>query len=252
MRKLSALGLLAVLSLPACGGSSPSAPATPPSTLASRGVFVATASPNPIIAQDCTPALCGESTNRYAAVTAVTVAESAGLGGNIDFINVTLRNATTGVEPNTLNYGADEIARRAGGTNHVQGSGSLTVKDIGALYTLALGGRQATMTIAVQVTDDRANRSNLIVTVLVVRSAPRAPSPKWDATQLMSLFRERLLARLLHKRAISRALNEKMMSRSGPIARLRVFRNQQVRGSIPGAGSMFSAAARARFPRRRP
>jgi hypothetical protein len=168
MRKTLALGILAAL--PSCGGSSPSAPVgPPPTTLPSQGSFTASFSPSPIIAQDCTPALCGSSTNRFLATGALTITESAGLAGNVDFVLLTLRNATTGVELTPVTYTAnDMISRSSTGSNHIPANGSITIRPLGIIYTLSFGGRQGTLTYAIQVTDDRGNRHNLVVTVQVV------------------------------------------------------------------------------------
>jgi hypothetical protein len=119
------------------------------------------ASPNPIIAG------AGYSIYPYSAVFTLTVAESAGMGANINYVNVTLRNATTGVELNTINFSATDIINKAG-SNHVAGRGTLTVPNMGMYYSLSYGGRQATMTIAVQMQDDAGHTTNQVLTVPVV------------------------------------------------------------------------------------
>jgi hypothetical protein len=164
MRRLMAVGTLGLMTW-ACGGDSPTAPPPPPPPTAAS--ITVTASPNPIIAADCTPATCGNSGFRYAASTTLTVTESAGVGGNVDFVNMTLRSGTTNTEVGTLNFGSGEISSFAGGTNHVNPRGSLAIRNIGIVYTLGGNARQATMTVAVQFTDDKGNRTNHLVTVPV-------------------------------------------------------------------------------------
>jgi len=132
--------------------------------VATIAVIAVTVTPSPIIARDCTPAICSPG-YKFLIECTVRVEESAGLGGNVDLVNVTLRNATTGIEINTVNYGSAEISQRAG-SNHVASRGSISF-GLGEQYFLALGGRQATMTLTLQFTDDRGNKINKIVTVQV-------------------------------------------------------------------------------------
>ncbi|MEQ1759499.1 MAG: hypothetical protein ABL986_14355 [Vicinamibacterales bacterium] len=146
-----------------CGGNdSPTAPSAQTPTAAA---ITATVIPNPVIAIACTPTTCAAGLEFIASLS-VQISETAGLGGNVDFVNVTMRNATTGAEIGTLNYGADELIRRAS-TNHVNARGSLTIPNVGIVYRLAGGGRQGTVTVAVQFTDDRGNRLNQIISVPV-------------------------------------------------------------------------------------
>jgi hypothetical protein len=168
MRRLVAL---TALLLPACGGGSTNPTAAAAPVTPARADIVVTADPNPVIAEECRTAannVCGTSTNQFVATTAITIREAAGLGGNVNFINVTLRDVTTGIAGNTLNYGADEVARRAGGTNHINALGSLTVRNVGVVYTLPFNGREATMTITVSFGDDKGNTINNVITVRVV------------------------------------------------------------------------------------
>jgi len=81
-------------------------------------------------------------------------------------VNLTLRNATTGVELNTLQYNPTDITNRAS-TNHVAAKGTLNIP-FSILYTLSLGGRQATLTIAIQLKDDFGHTDNQTVNVNIV------------------------------------------------------------------------------------
>lgn len=146
-----------VMALAGCGGggSSPTAPAP------TAAVLSVTENPNPIIA--------GQGAQGFAlsAIFNVVVTESAGIGANVNFVNVTLRDATTGVEVGTVNLGANQIVQDAG-SNHVPAKGTLTIPNFAILYTLPLGGRQATLTIALQMQDDAGNVVNRTLTVPVV------------------------------------------------------------------------------------
>jgi hypothetical protein len=131
---VASLGVISLVS--ACGGgSSPTIPTMPPQPTA--GAFTASVAPNPIIAQDCTPAKCGNEGYQFFFDSTVTVTESAGRGGNVDFINVTMRNDTTGIELKTYNFTANDVIKYAG-ANHVNGMGKLTIPNSGLIYRLAL------------------------------------------------------------------------------------------------------------------
>jgi hypothetical protein len=152
-------GGAAVAALAAGGGGDSETPSpnpttpTPPPT-ASRATISASIAPNPINAQ-----ATGNAEYPWSVEFEVNVRETAGLGGNVDFINVTLRNPATGGETRALNYGAGEVASRAGGTNHIDARGSLTVP-ISIRYRLAGGARRAVVIAEIRFTDDRGNVMN--------------------------------------------------------------------------------------------
>jgi hypothetical protein len=153
-------GGAAVAALAAGGGgdsgTSPTSPTTPTPTppTASRANISASIAPNPMSAQ-----ASGDAEFPWLVEFTVNVRETAGLGGNVDFINVTLRNPATGGETRALNYGANEVAERAGGTNHINARGSLTVP-ISIRYRLAGGARRAVVITEIRFTDDRGNVMN--------------------------------------------------------------------------------------------
>jgi hypothetical protein len=147
-----------LLAFTSCGGSNPAPTPTP--TAPTAGVFTVTETPNPIIATGGTQGF------QFTAAFTLTVTESAGLGGNVSFVNVTLRNATTGVEVGTIQFNPVDIAARAG-SSHIAARGTLSIP-LSVVYTLALGGRQATTTIAVQIGDDAGHVSNQLLTVPIV------------------------------------------------------------------------------------
>jgi hypothetical protein len=149
-------GGAAVAALAAGGGGDSGTttpnPTTPtPQPTASRANISASIAPNPMNAE-----ASGDAEFPWRVEFEVIVRETAGLGGNVDFINITLRNPATGGETSALNYGANEVADRAGGTNHIDARGSLTVP-ISIRYRLAGGGRQAVFIAEVRFTDDRGN-----------------------------------------------------------------------------------------------
>ena len=125
-----------------------------------------TVSPNPIVATNCDPAVCGGD-GVLLAVGTVVIRETAGVGGFVNLAAISLRSATTNVEIGTLSYSAQEIAALAG-TNRITANGTLSIPGLGAAYRLPGGARAATMSFAVALTDDHAFPKSFLVTVPVV------------------------------------------------------------------------------------
>lgn len=152
--------ILTALLATACSGSSPTEPAQ-----ASRASITVTTSPTSQVATCVnTNALCG-------ATVTVTIQESAGLGGNIDFINSSFRN-TAGTIGDAANFPGSMIVTMSG-TNRISARGSLTVPTtgttrIGNLWSQNGGvGRVGVLVITVQMTDDRGN--------VITATAPNVP-----------------------------------------------------------------------------
>ena len=162
MRGKAALAMIvAAASLAGCGGDGGS-----PNDPISSGAFTVTVTPNPIVATDCDPAVCGGE-GVLVAVGTIVITETAGVGGFVNLAAISLRNAATNAEVGTLSYSAQEIAALAG-TNRVSANGTLTIPGLGAAYRLPGGARAATMSFAVALTDDHSFPKSFLVTVPVV------------------------------------------------------------------------------------
>jgi hypothetical protein len=146
---------LAALAIPACGDS----PAAPSTTTADATLAVVSVLPasNPILVVPCVPACVTASGGRFPfqAPVVLTILESAGVAGNVDFIDVT-PVTVDGVALPTLGYGADVVTARSG-TNHVAAFGSLTF-GLTILYSTGSANPNLTLTIVVQFTDDLGNQ----------------------------------------------------------------------------------------------
>jgi len=93
--------------------------------------------------------------------------ETAGLGGNANYVNVGFVNSFGFETPSALNYGADQIIRRAG-RNHLDARGELQIP-LSMIYRAdGFGGRTITLKNAVSFTDDRGNQMMLGATATVV------------------------------------------------------------------------------------
>jgi hypothetical protein len=152
--------VLAAAVLAGCGGSSPNEPVV-------SGAFTVAISPNPIVAADCDPAVCG-SAGVLVAVGTMTITETAGTGGFVNLIGISLRSAATNAEIGVLNFTASEIAALTGGTNRINRNGTLTIPNLGAAYRLPGGAREANMAFAAAITDDNGNSRSYLVTVPVI------------------------------------------------------------------------------------
>lgn len=150
---------LAVLALPACGGGGGSTtgptPVTPTPAPATRAEVSVSISPEHPVA---TPT--GDRNYPWRVEWTVVLRESAGLGGNVNYIDVSFVNNFGFETKGALNYGADEIIRRAG-TNHLNARGELRVP-MSMLYRAdGFGGRTILLKNAVNFTDDRGNTQTL-------------------------------------------------------------------------------------------
>jgi hypothetical protein len=141
-------GVIGVL---ASRSGEPDAPASAPQPMPSMASISVSVTPSPIIAE-----ATSDPEFPWRARFTVVIRETAGLAGNVDFINESLRDTLFGFEiAPPLNIGAMEIIQRAG-TNHISAGGSLSVP-LGIDYRIGGGGRQAILDIAVRFTDARGN-----------------------------------------------------------------------------------------------
>lgn len=149
-------GGAAALGLAAASGGGDSSPTvtTPVAPVAaSRGVFSAAINPSTI-----NSAPSSNPNFPFEADFTVVITESAGLGGNVDFINVTLTNSS-GASTSAINFGAGDIISRAG-SNRVE-SRSQGQFPLGVVYRFTTGQSSGSLSVSIQVTDDRGNQSRL-------------------------------------------------------------------------------------------
>ena len=161
MRSKTAALVTMAACLAGCGGSDSN-----PNEPISSGAFSVTVTPNPIVAADCDPAVCGGE-GVLVAVGTLVITETGGVGGFVNLAAFTLSNPATGTQIGTQTYTAQQITALAG-TNRVSANGTLTIPGLGAAYRLPGGARAATMSFAVAITDDHSFPKSFLVTVPVV------------------------------------------------------------------------------------
>jgi hypothetical protein len=157
-------GAAALLALAGGGGesSSPSRTATTTSApvAASRASYSISITPSPIPAQPST-----EPDFDWLIRFTVTIVESSGLGGNVDFVNAVLRDGATGAILPGVNFGAQDVISRAG-TNRVEARSQLQIP-LGVVYNVSGGSSAGTLTVDAQLTDDRGNVQRLSANALI-------------------------------------------------------------------------------------
>jgi hypothetical protein len=160
----------AILLVTSSCDDSVSTPAAP--TVASITVTV---SPSPATAVRCNPACVAPSGRSYPfeASMTVTVQESARIGGNVDFINVS-PVTTDGTALPPLGYGADVLMQRSF-TNHVNPSGILSFP-LAFFYSTGTDNAQLVVNISLQFTDDKSNQLTGTAQVTVADPAASAAS----------------------------------------------------------------------------
>jgi hypothetical protein len=97
----------------------------------------------------------------------VTVTETAGVGGRVDNVDFTVRDALLGIELTTLHLSSEDIKTKAG-TNRIEPMGKLAVRPIVEGYPVRnnIPRPSLNIDISVQVTDDKNN---------VVKQTKRVP-----------------------------------------------------------------------------
>jgi hypothetical protein len=146
VKRLAAVGMVFFA---ACGSSNNN-PATPtsPSPLP-QAALVVTVNAQPVGA--------GSQPGTHLARWNVVVQETAGVGGAINLMSATIRDADSGAEPDgsKLILDASLVAARAG-SNRVPARGSLTVPE-SSEFSLDSGGTRIVIVVAVQFADENGH-----------------------------------------------------------------------------------------------
>ena len=171
MRTMTALAGVCAIVIAGCGGggstSAPSAPIATPTPQATRAEVTLTVSPPTLVAKPN-----NDRTYPWLVEWTLVLRETAGLGGNVNYVNVGFVNSFGFETPSALNYGASQIIQRAG-TNHVGARGQLQIPLSMVYRADGFGGRTITLKNALSFTDDRGNAMTLGATATVV-SVPGA------------------------------------------------------------------------------
>jgi hypothetical protein len=151
--------------LPACEyfDKGPTTPAPSPSP--GTAVLSITVAPDPLKILWVCPV---SDTYCYGSLdSTVTVTETAGVGGRVDNVDFTVRDALLGIELTTLHLSSEDIKTKAG-TNRIEAMGKLAVRPIVEGYPIKkdIPRPSLNIDISVQVTVDKNN---------VVKQTKRVP-----------------------------------------------------------------------------
>jgi len=138
------------LAVTACG-SSPTTSPSPSPTPPPRAAIAVSLEIQPLIASP-------DPTRRFLARWTVVVQETNGVGGTLNFVNSSLRDAQSGASARptgNIALGLTDIVALAG-TSRIDGRGALRVP-ASLEYFLVSGGRAVRLNVAVQFQDDSGN-----------------------------------------------------------------------------------------------
>jgi hypothetical protein len=113
--------------------------------------------PSPITATRCNPQCTGESGSgsfAYSMDMTLDLQDAASVGATVNSITLTATADTTTFAP--LTFSSDDIRRQAG-TTHVDGRATLSIP-LTIVYNTPSGRANLSVSVSVQITDDRNNQ----------------------------------------------------------------------------------------------
>ncbi|HWX25047.1 MAG TPA: hypothetical protein VN083_08400 [Vicinamibacteria bacterium] len=123
-------------------------------TTSSTAAFAAltlTVAPNPIIAKNT----INPGVFDFDIQWTVTITETAGVGGDLNFVSATLFDPSTGIEIGRTSLDSSDLLVLAG-ANHLNPKGTLTVNQ-NLSYRLASRGRAALLSVTAEMRDTNKN-----------------------------------------------------------------------------------------------
>jgi hypothetical protein len=153
-RTLGSLGLLLSLGLVGCND-------TGTITTGTAANLVVTVTPDPIISTNSLNPTIAD----YDAQWSVTITETAGVGGNLMFVTANLYDPNTGAQGGHTSLDANDLLVLAG-ESHLPAKGTLKVQQT-LSYRLPSRGKQALLSVEVEMKDDNGNLLDPAVLVQV-------------------------------------------------------------------------------------
>ena len=156
LSRASVVVLLAILATACDFAKTTTQPSPSPPPTSAHIELTITPAPVPVRV-DCpaptNPAFCLASLN-----PTVTVKETAGVGGHINSVEVTLRNVTLARDETKVTLGADWVARQAG-TNRLEAKAGIGFQPVVTGYPVPAAGPrpQLRIILGVQFIDDKNN-----------------------------------------------------------------------------------------------
>ena len=156
LSRASVVVLLAILATACDFAKTTTQPSPSPPPTSAHIELTITPAPVPVRV-DCpaptNPAFCLASLN-----PTVTVKETAGVGGHINSVEVTIRNVTLARDETKVTLGADWVARQAG-TNRLEGKAGIGFQPVVSGYPVPAAGPrpQLRIILGLQFIDDKNN-----------------------------------------------------------------------------------------------
>ena len=166
--------LCVLLASSGCGfeGDLPAPPTPPtPPVPPTQAVIALSLNPSPVDAVIAT-----DGSTPWSAVWTVSVGETAGIGGNIDFVRATLSDSA-GASLAETELDAAQLSAQLGGTTHVLG-GSRHDIAMDLAFDFPPDIHTANLSVTVQLTDDRGNTISTTVDDVIQVCIPRLLTPE--------------------------------------------------------------------------
>jgi hypothetical protein len=141
--RLATVAALVLAALPACSNNTPTVPGG-----VLRAQITLSVTPSPLTPISSTPPL-------YSLRYIVKISEVAGLGGDLQFVNGTVFDDTSGLTVGINNYDSSDILVFVG-SQRIEAKGSRDVQQQ-IDYVLPAGSTKAILTVNVQFKDDRGS-----------------------------------------------------------------------------------------------
>ena len=156
LRRASVVLLVSSVLAPACDWAKDITDPDPPPPTSAR--IELTITPSPVTVTVVCPAPTNPAFCLASLSPTVTVAETAGLGGRIDLVEVTLRNVALGRDETKITLGSDWVARQAG-TNRLEANASIGFQPVVSGYPIPAAEPRPALRIilGVQFVDDKNN-----------------------------------------------------------------------------------------------
>jgi hypothetical protein len=174
LRGSAAVVLALLLAVSGCGFEgdlpTPPTPPSPPAPPTQAGLTLSLSS-SPIEAE-----ISADGSAPWSAEWTLTVQETAGIGGNIDFVRAILADAGGATVAET-ELDVEQVSEQLGGTNHIRGGSSQQIP-MSLSFDFPADTPSANLRVTVQLTDDRGHTVSATVEAVIQVCVPTLLAPE--------------------------------------------------------------------------